>query len=150
MSIWKWMSDCFHQSQTKASRFVCPRLCLKRQVIDLMAEGYSSEQLDAQPVVNMEDWWDRGGLRMHVDTVDECGASLVNVGAHPAGTVGGQTAAAPTRWTCLCWMRITWSCMSLNLSRWFSTPTVTTARGDRYTDTHTHTHTDTHTFVQLF
>lgn len=35
---------------------VCPRLCLKRQVIDLLAEGYSSKQLDAQPPVTVEDW----------------------------------------------------------------------------------------------
>ena len=33
-----------------------PRLCLKRQVIDLLAEGYSPEQLDAQPAVHVEDW----------------------------------------------------------------------------------------------
>ncbi|KAG7243029.1 hypothetical protein INR49_016795 [Caranx melampygus] len=35
----------------------CPRLCLKRQVIDLLAEGYTSEQLDAQPPVKVEDWY---------------------------------------------------------------------------------------------
>ncbi|KAM9361765.1 F-box only protein 2 isoform 2-T2 [Symphorus nematophorus] len=32
-------------------------LCLKRQVIDLIAEGYSSEQLDGQPAVTVEDWY---------------------------------------------------------------------------------------------
>ncbi|KAF3689425.1 F-box only protein 2 [Channa argus] len=32
-------------------------LCLKRQVIDLLAEGYSSEQLDAQPAITVEDWY---------------------------------------------------------------------------------------------
>ncbi|XP_047439400.1 F-box only protein 2 [Mugil cephalus] len=32
-------------------------LCLKRQVIDLLAEGFSSEQLDSQPVVTVEDWY---------------------------------------------------------------------------------------------
>ncbi|KAJ4919117.1 hypothetical protein JOQ06_026340 [Pogonophryne albipinna] len=30
-------------------------LCLKRQVIDLLAEDYSSEQLDAQPPVTVEE-----------------------------------------------------------------------------------------------
>lgn len=35
---------------------LCPRLCLKRQVIDLLAEGYTLEQLDAQPPVKVEDW----------------------------------------------------------------------------------------------
>uniref|UniRef100_A0A3P9K002 FBA domain-containing protein n=1 Tax=Oryzias latipes TaxID=8090 RepID=A0A3P9K002_ORYLA len=33
------------------------RLCLKRQVIDLLAEGYLSDELDAQPVVKVEDWY---------------------------------------------------------------------------------------------
>ncbi|CAK6958762.1 F-box only protein 2 isoform X2 [Scomber scombrus] len=32
-------------------------LCLKRQVIDLLDEGYSGEQLDAQPTVSVEDWY---------------------------------------------------------------------------------------------
>ncbi|KAL3977743.1 DNA helicase MCM8 [Sarotherodon galilaeus] len=32
-------------------------LCLKRQVIDLLAEGFSSEQLDAQPPVTVQDWY---------------------------------------------------------------------------------------------
>ncbi|KAM9758753.1 F-box only protein 2 isoform 1-T1 [Menidia menidia] len=32
-------------------------LCLKRQMIDLMAEGFSPEQLDAQPAVTVEDWY---------------------------------------------------------------------------------------------
>ncbi|XP_041837204.1 F-box only protein 2 isoform X2 [Melanotaenia boesemani] len=32
-------------------------LCIKRQVVDLLAEGYSSDQLDAQPVVTVEDWY---------------------------------------------------------------------------------------------
>ncbi|XP_056130297.1 F-box only protein 2 [Lampris incognitus] len=32
-------------------------MCLKRQVIDLLAEGYSPEELDAQPTVNVEDWY---------------------------------------------------------------------------------------------
>nr|XP_046240801.1 F-box only protein 2 isoform X2 [Scatophagus argus] len=32
-------------------------LCLKRQVIDLLAEGYSSGQLDTQPAVTVEDWY---------------------------------------------------------------------------------------------
>uniref|UniRef100_A0A8C5NFC4 F-box only protein 2-like n=1 Tax=Gouania willdenowi TaxID=441366 RepID=A0A8C5NFC4_GOUWI len=32
-------------------------LCLKSQLIDLLAEGYSAEQLDSQPVVAVEDWY---------------------------------------------------------------------------------------------
>ncbi|XP_034540605.1 F-box only protein 2 isoform X3 [Notolabrus celidotus] len=32
-------------------------LCLKRQVIDLSAGGYSDEQLDSQPAVAVEDWY---------------------------------------------------------------------------------------------
>ncbi|KAL0978451.1 hypothetical protein UPYG_G00170580 [Umbra pygmaea] len=32
-------------------------LCLKRQVVDLLAEGYSGEDLDAQPDVTVEDWY---------------------------------------------------------------------------------------------
>ena len=38
------------------STIMCPRLCLKRQLIDLLAEDYSSEQLDTQPAVTVEDW----------------------------------------------------------------------------------------------
>lgn len=38
--------------------FLRPRLCLKRQVIDLLEEGYTSDQLDSQPVVTVEDWYD--------------------------------------------------------------------------------------------
>lgn len=33
------------------------RLCLKRQVINLLEEGYTTEQLDAQPAVTVEDWY---------------------------------------------------------------------------------------------
>ncbi|XP_074506567.1 F-box only protein 2-like [Sebastes fasciatus] len=32
-------------------------LCLKKQVIDLLAEGYSGDQLDAQPAVTVKDWY---------------------------------------------------------------------------------------------
>ncbi|KAM8916499.1 F-box only protein 2 isoform 1-T2 [Spinachia spinachia] len=32
-------------------------LCLKRQVINLLQEDYSSEQLDAQPAVTVQDWY---------------------------------------------------------------------------------------------
>ncbi|XP_060897442.1 F-box only protein 2 isoform X1 [Labrus bergylta] len=32
-------------------------LCLKRQVVDLLAEGYTEEQLDAEPAVTVEDWY---------------------------------------------------------------------------------------------
>ncbi|XP_062401036.1 F-box only protein 2 [Sardina pilchardus] len=31
--------------------------CLKRQVVDLVAEGYSPEDLDGQPAVTVEDWY---------------------------------------------------------------------------------------------
>lgn len=34
----------------------CVRLCLKRQVVDLVAEGYTPDDLDAQPAVSVEDW----------------------------------------------------------------------------------------------
>uniref|UniRef100_A0A8C5HWU4 F-box only protein 2-like n=1 Tax=Gouania willdenowi TaxID=441366 RepID=A0A8C5HWU4_GOUWI len=33
------------------------QLCLKSQLIDLLAEGYSAEQLDSEPVVAVEDWY---------------------------------------------------------------------------------------------
>ncbi|XP_037639778.1 F-box only protein 6-like [Sebastes umbrosus] len=36
-------------------------LCLKRQVIDLLAEGYSCNQLDAQPAVTVKDWYNGRG-----------------------------------------------------------------------------------------
>ncbi|XP_028825133.1 F-box only protein 2-like [Denticeps clupeoides] len=32
-------------------------LCLKKQVVDLVAEGFSPDQLDAQPAVTVEDWF---------------------------------------------------------------------------------------------
>lgn len=32
-------------------------LCLKRQVVDLVSEGYSPEDLDTQPAVTVEDWY---------------------------------------------------------------------------------------------
>ena len=32
------------------------RLCLKRQVVDLLAEGYSIDELDVNPAVIVEDW----------------------------------------------------------------------------------------------
>ncbi|KPP60663.1 F-box only protein 2-like [Scleropages formosus] len=32
-------------------------LCLKRQVVDLLEEGYSAEDLDSQPPVTVEDWY---------------------------------------------------------------------------------------------
>ncbi|XP_028825132.1 F-box only protein 2-like [Denticeps clupeoides] len=32
-------------------------LCLKRQVVDLVAEGFSPEELDTQPAVTVEDWY---------------------------------------------------------------------------------------------
>ncbi|XP_048029291.1 F-box only protein 2 isoform X3 [Megalobrama amblycephala] len=36
----------------------CSRPCLKRQLIDLLAEGYDPEHLDiVQPGVNVEDWY---------------------------------------------------------------------------------------------
>lgn len=52
----------------------------------------------------------------------------------PAGTAGGQTAGAPTKWPQHCWMKIIWSSRSSNLRRWPLTPTVTTAHGERYTE----------------
>lgn len=32
-------------------------LCLKRQTINLLEEGYSAEQLDNQPLVTVKDWY---------------------------------------------------------------------------------------------
>ncbi|XP_030633717.1 F-box only protein 2 [Chanos chanos] len=32
-------------------------LCLKRQVVDLLSEGYSPSDLDSQPAVTVEDWY---------------------------------------------------------------------------------------------
>ncbi|XP_063072694.1 F-box only protein 2 [Engraulis encrasicolus] len=32
-------------------------LCLKRQVVDLVSEEYSPEELDTQPAVTVEDWY---------------------------------------------------------------------------------------------
>ncbi|KAM9860313.1 F-box only protein 2 [Aulostomus maculatus] len=52
--------DCGHDFTNKAvgTYFATSfELCLKRQVIDLIQEGYTSEQLDAQPVITVEDWY---------------------------------------------------------------------------------------------
>ncbi|KAG9352756.1 hypothetical protein JZ751_017332, partial [Albula glossodonta] len=32
-------------------------LCMKKQVVDLLAEGFSPDDLDAQPPVTVEDWY---------------------------------------------------------------------------------------------
>lgn len=52
----KWVFIDTMQSLSGVWQTVCRRLCLKRQVIDLLAEGYTSEQLDAEPAVKVEDW----------------------------------------------------------------------------------------------
>ncbi|XP_019941967.1 F-box only protein 2 [Paralichthys olivaceus] len=52
--------DCGHDfSSDGVSKYFATsfELCLKRQVIDLLAEGYSCEQLDAQPAITVEDWY---------------------------------------------------------------------------------------------
>ncbi|KAM9410629.1 F-box only protein 2 isoform 1-T2 [Pholidichthys leucotaenia] len=52
--------DCGHEfSSDGVTKYFATsfELCLKRQVIDLLAEGYSSEQLDAAPVVMVQDWF---------------------------------------------------------------------------------------------
>ena len=35
---------------------LCVRLCLKRQVVDLVAEGYAPDDLAAKPAVSVADW----------------------------------------------------------------------------------------------
>ncbi|XP_014900662.1 F-box only protein 2 [Poecilia latipinna] len=52
--------DCGHDfcNEEVTKYFVTSfELCLKRQVIDLIEEGYSPEQLDAQPPVTVKDWF---------------------------------------------------------------------------------------------
>lgn len=52
--------DCGHASfDDGVTKFFSTsfELCLKRQVVDLLAEGYSVDDLDAQPGVNVEDWY---------------------------------------------------------------------------------------------
>ncbi|XP_029991033.1 F-box only protein 2 isoform X2 [Sphaeramia orbicularis] len=97
--------DCGHDfSSDGVSKYFATsfELCLKRQVIDLLAEGYSADQLDAQPAVTVEDWYDGGGhTHTHTHTTQQ---SLIC--PHCAGTVGGRTAAAPTSCLWICWMRI--------------------------------------------
>ncbi|XP_061076285.1 F-box only protein 2 [Conger conger] len=52
--------DCGHaicdEAMTKyfATSF---ELCLKKQVVDLLAEGFQADALDAQPPVTVEDWY---------------------------------------------------------------------------------------------
>uniref|UniRef100_A0A8C1WZK4 Zgc:175088 n=1 Tax=Cyprinus carpio TaxID=7962 RepID=A0A8C1WZK4_CYPCA len=53
--------DCGHTFNDESiTKYFCTsfELCMKRQVIDLLAEGYDPENLDiAQPAVNVEDWF---------------------------------------------------------------------------------------------
>ncbi|XP_019735033.1 F-box only protein 2 [Hippocampus comes] len=52
--------DCGHDfSDTAVMKYFATsfELCLKRQVIDLLEEGFTCEQLDAQPVVSVKDWY---------------------------------------------------------------------------------------------
>ncbi|XP_061779988.1 F-box only protein 2 isoform X1 [Nerophis lumbriciformis] len=52
--------DCGHDfSDAAVTKYFATsfELCLKRQLIDLPEEGFTSEQLDAQPVVAVEDWY---------------------------------------------------------------------------------------------
>ncbi|XP_077459136.1 F-box only protein 2 [Stigmatopora argus] len=61
----EWMvedmpGDCGHDfSDTAVMKYFATsfELCLKRQVIDLIEEGFTCEQLDIQPVVAVEDWY---------------------------------------------------------------------------------------------
>ncbi|XP_016119680.1 F-box only protein 2-like, partial [Sinocyclocheilus grahami] len=53
--------DCGHAFNDESfTKYFCTSFepCIKRQVIDLLAEGYDPENLDiAQPAVNVEDWF---------------------------------------------------------------------------------------------
>ncbi|XP_036415806.1 F-box only protein 2 [Colossoma macropomum] len=52
--------DCGHEFNDEAtSKYFATsfELCLKRQVVDLLAEGYTPEELDTQPAVTVEDWY---------------------------------------------------------------------------------------------
>ncbi|XP_071389148.1 F-box only protein 2-like [Centroberyx affinis] len=52
--------DCGHDfSSDEVTKYFTTsfELCLKRQMIDLLAEGYSPDQLDAQPSITVEDWY---------------------------------------------------------------------------------------------
>lgn len=77
--------------------------------------------------------WRTGKTDVSLKTADACQRCWQLT--HPAGTAGGRTAGAATKWPPHCWMKITWSSRSSNLSRWPLTPTVTTAHGDRYAAT---------------
>ncbi|TSU49984.1 F-box only protein 6 [Bagarius yarrelli] len=51
--------DCGYEFSSEAvTKYFCTsfEMCLKRQVIDLLAEGYNPEDLDNQPAVTIEDW----------------------------------------------------------------------------------------------
>lgn len=115
----------------------CVRLCLKRQVVDLVAEGYTPDDLDAQPAVSVEDWWDIH-TDMHILFRTAISAQLT-----PArnmcvfvcvyvGTVGGQTVGAPTSWQCGCWMRMRKFFRNLNQNQSPWTQIVMTAPGNGY------------------
>ncbi|KAM8868533.1 F-box only protein 2 [Synchiropus splendidus] len=51
--------DCGHDFNGDVTKYFATsfHLCLKRQVIDLIEEGYSADQLDNQPAVKVEDWY---------------------------------------------------------------------------------------------
>ncbi|XP_066529027.1 F-box only protein 2-like [Hoplias malabaricus] len=52
--------DCGHafNDETVTKYFTTSfELCLKQQVVDLLEEGYTAEELDHQPPVTVEDWY---------------------------------------------------------------------------------------------
>lgn len=62
-SMWKVEDipgDCGHDfASDGVSKYFATsfELCLKRQLINLLDEGYSAEELDTQPPVTIEDWY---------------------------------------------------------------------------------------------
>lgn len=83
-------------------------------------------------MLSLLSWWRTGKTDASLETANACQGGWQLTG--PAGTAGGQTAGAPTKWPQHCWMKIIWSSRSSNLSQWPLTLTVTTAHGDRYTE----------------
>ncbi|XP_060766696.1 F-box only protein 2 [Neoarius graeffei] len=52
--------DCGHEfSDETVTKYFCTsfELCLKNQMIDLVAEGYAPDDLDNQPAVTVQDWY---------------------------------------------------------------------------------------------
>ena len=109
------------------------RPCLKKQDIDLLAEGYTQEKLDLQPTITVEDWW----------VVVVCVEAYIHVvqllsdiyGLNPnfVGTAEGLTVAAPITSLCVYWTRTRKCCRSSSPTQWPLTLTrMTNVHGNRY------------------